>query len=55
MKIIFEGKNEMLKKLERIQELSKELYREVAGLPSLVDIKYTPEEITACDNNTDGD
>ena len=52
MKIIFEGKDEFLKKLERIQELSKELYREVSSVP-MVGIKYT-EEKTACDDNTDG-
>jgi hypothetical protein len=30
MKIVIEGKEDFLKKLERIQELSKELYKEVS-------------------------
>lgn len=55
MRIVIEGREELLKKLERIQELSKELYREVSGVP-LVSINYTPdEEKAACNDNTDGE
>lgn len=54
MRIIIEGKEELLKKLERIQELSRELYREVSGIP-LISVNYTPEEEkAACEENTDG-
>lgn len=55
MKIIIEGKKELLKKLERIQELSRELYREVSGIP-LISVNYTPEEEkAACKEDTDGE
>lgn len=54
MKIVIEGKEELLKKLERIQELSRELYREVSGVP-LISVNYTPdEEKAACNEDTDG-
>ena len=55
MRIILEGRDEILKKLERINELSRLLYREIGALPPLIDIKYTPEENTACDGDTDGE
>ena len=54
MKIVIEGRDEMLKRLEKIQELSKELYREVLATPC-ISVNYTPdEESAACNDDTDG-
>lgn len=52
MKVVIEGKEDFLKKLERIQELSKELYKEVSGIYPLTEIRA--EEKAACEENTDG-
>lgn len=52
MKIVIEGKEEYLKKLERIQELSRELYKEVSGVYPLTEIRV--KESAACEENTDG-
>ena len=54
MKIVIEGRDEMLKRLEKIQELSKELYREVLATPC-ISVNYTPdEESAACENEEGG-
>lgn len=52
MRIVIEGKEEYLKKLERIQELTRELYKEVSGVYPLTEIRG--EEKAACEDNTDG-
>jgi len=52
MKIVIEGKEDFLKKLERIQNLSRELYKEVSGVYPLTEIRV--EEKAACEDNTDG-
>jgi hypothetical protein len=53
MRIVIEGKEEYLKKLERIQELTRELYKEVSGVYPLTEIRG--EEKTACKEDADGE
>ena len=52
MRIVIEGEEEYLKKLERIQELTRELYKEVSGVYPLTEIRG--EEKAACENEEGG-
>ena len=55
MRIIIEGTEELLVKLERIQNLAKELYRECGGVFPITEIRSNDKENAACDDSTDGE